>query len=89
MNQYRVSFQGIKNPNTNTSDLTTLANNAGYDVTSIVDRRTTVLVLDDDVIERPVQAKRLGLCTMTVSEFVEFATERIAWRNREAVRETA
>mgnify|MGYP001810293718 CR=1 FL=1 len=89
MNQFRVSFQCIKNPDVKTSDLTTLANNAGYDVTGIVDHHTTVLILDDGVTERPIQAKRLGLCTMTVSEFIVFATERIAWRNREAVRETA
>lgn len=89
MNMYRVSFQCVHNPDTNISDLTALANTAGYDVTCVVDRRTTVLVLDDGVTERPIQAKSLGLCTMTVSEFTAFATERIAWRNREVARETA
>lgn len=85
MNQFRVSFQGVQSRDVPMSRLFDLANGAGYDVIQTVDIRTTILVLDNDVTTRPPAAKALGLCTMSLDEFIGFASERIAWLNREAV----
>ena len=84
MSNYRVSFHGRITPPQTLHSLTLLANNAGYDVTNIIDRRISVLVLGDDITERPVSARAFGLCTMTIKEFMDYAQERITWLNTEA-----
>ncbi len=89
MTNYRISFHGEIPPPHTLHTLTTLANDAGYDVSNVVDRWTTILVLGADITERPPSARKFGLCTLTIEEFIQYATDRIVWLNAEAYTETA